>query len=474
MKGERASIDELDNPGWALDEFEGAPFPDRRLRQRVAAMASDFARHPGAPIPEACQTRARLCGAYRFIENDFVRPQQMLIGHRQASLSRWAREELVLAPSDTTSFNFSGREQTPGLGDIRTKTQPQARGLWLHSTLTFSAEGLPLGLVAARFWSRLPQAGPKPDRHQRPFAEKESVRWHESWKACRGALTQLPRPNRWVNITDMEGDIYEVFAGAQAQPSPRVELLIRSRHDRKLQGHERCLWEHLAAQPLAGKHRVRGPRHQKQPARQADLEVRFSEVLLQAPIRKKGQAPLRVWAVEAREVAAPQWVEPILWRLVSTLPVMTVEQAIEKVHWYSLRWGIEVFHKILKSVCHAEDPQLETAERLQRVLMLDMIVAWRIHLLTMAGRQNPDVAASEIFADSEWKALYCYIYRKRLAPIQAPPLGEMMQWIGRLGGFIRCKATPYPGSITLGRGLARLNDLAEMWTIQNTTHTKCN
>lgn len=195
-------------------------------------------------------------------------------------------------------------------------------------------------------------------------------------------------------------------------------------------------------------------------------------MLLEAPSRKRSQKPLPLWAVEAREVAVPQGVEPILWRLVSTLPVTTTEQAIEKVHWYSLRWGIEVFHKILKSVCHAEDPQLETAERLERVLMLEMIVAWRIHVLTMVGRQNPEIAASEVFAQSEWKALGCYIHRRRAAPAQPPRLGEMMQWIGRLGGFVRCKATPHPGSITLGRGLARLNDLAEMWVIQNTVHAK--
>jgi hypothetical protein len=472
MKTRGDFISELESPGWALEEFEQAPLPDRRLNRRAAIIAADFARHPGVPIPQACETRTKTNGAYAFVDNDFVHPQQMLIGHRQASLHRWAQESVVLAPSDTTSLNFSGRPETQGLGDISTKNQSKARGIWLHSTLTFSVNGLPLGLVAARFWVRLPTPEPRRDRHQRPYEEKESARWRESWKACRGALTQLPTPNLWVNITDMEGDIYEPLAAAQAQPEPRVELLVRSRHDRKLKDQEQRLWAHLAQRPMAGTHQVRVPRHQKQPARQAQLEIRFSQVLVEAPSRKKGRSPLPLWAVEAREVAAPQGIEPILWRLISTIPVNTVDQAIEKVHWYSMRWGMEVFHKILKSVCHAEEPQLETAQRLERVLMLDMIVAWRIDVLTMMGRQNPDLAASEIFEESEWKALYSYIHRNRLVPAQAPGLGEMMQWIGRLGGFVKCKATPNPGPITLARGLARLNDLAEMWAIQNTTHAK--
>ena len=465
-------MEALENPGWALEEFERAPFPDHRLIQRAVVVAADFARHPGAPIPQACFTEARMHGAYRFIENEMVRPQQMLIGHRQASLQRWAREPLVLAPADTTSFNFGAHPETEGLGDIGTKAHPQAQGLWLHSTLTFSATGLPLGLVSARFWARLPEPGPRLARHRRPFEQKESVRWRESWKACRGALAQLPQPNLWVNITDMEGDIYEVFAAAQSQPTPRVEVLVRSRHDRKLKDQEQRLWDHLAAQPLGGMYQVPVPRHEHQPPRQASLEVRFSEVLLEAPSRKRGQQPLRLWAVEAREAAAPQGVEPILWRLLSTLEVSTTQQAIEKVHWYSMRWGIEVFHKTLKSVCHAEDPQLQTAQRLERVLMLDMIVAWRINVLTMVGRQHPQMPANEIFAESEWKALHSYVHRDRIAPTRPPNLGDMTQWIGRLGGFVKCKATPHPGPITMARGLARLNDLAEMWALQNTPHAK--
>jgi Transposase DNA-binding/Transposase Tn5 dimerisation domain len=465
-------IDQLDRPGWATWEFELAPLMDRRLNRRAAIMARDFARHPGAPIPQACGTRSKTTAAYRFVENDFVRPQQMLIGHRQASLRRWAHEPVVLAPSDTTSLNYSSHPQTRGLGNIGSKKVPKAQGLFLHSTLTFTPAGLPLGLVAARFWARTKNSAHQPDRYHRPFRQKESARWWESWKACRGALVQLPRPNLWVNIADMEADIYEVFAAAQAQPDPRVELLVRSRHDRKLDAQEQRLWQSLASQPLADTMQVRVPRHGKSPARLASLQIRFSEMWLRAPRRKAGQGSLHLWAVEAREVAAPQGVELILWRLLSSLALSSAQEACQKVRWYAVRWCIEVFHKILKSVCHAEDPQVESAQRLERLLMIDLIVAWRIHVLTLVGRQNPDVAASELFGESEWKALYSYIHRDRSVPAQAPGLGQMMQWIGELGGFVKCKATPYPGSITLARGLARLDDLAQMWAIQNTIHAK--
>ena len=466
-------VDELDQADWAFREFTQAPLVDRRLKKRLSLIAGDFARHPGAPIPQACGTVARREGAYRFLENDFVEPRQILVGHRQATLGRLEREPVVLAVSDTTCFNYSHLPRTGGLGPIGTKGHPELRGLWLHSTLTFNPKGVPLGLLAAEFWSRPPEPDTPRNPHQIAFEQKESVRWRNSWRACQGALVQLHRPNLWVNVLDMEGDIYEVFAAALARTTPRVELLVRSEHNRNLLGQEQRLWEYLAQQPVSGTLQVRVPRQSAQPARLAVLEIRFSEVLVEAPSPKRRRPPLRLWGVAASEPFAPANAEPILWRLVTTLPVTTAQAAMEKVRWYALRWGIEVFHKIIKSVCRAEDSQLGTSQRLERVLMIDLVVAWRTNVLTLVGRQHPDIPASDYFTNCEWKGLYTFIHRCRWVPIQAPDLGQMMFWIGQLGGFVKCKANPHPGPITLARGLSRLSDIAETWAIQNTCHEKC-
>ena len=455
----------LDRADWAIREFEQAPLADRRLCKRLSAMAYDFARHPGGSIPQACSTEAEVKGAYRFIENDFVLPQQILAGHRQASLSRLAREEVVLAVSDSTAFNYSGLAQTQGLGPIGNKSRVGMRGLWLHSTLCFSSRGLPLGLLAAQFWSRPEGGSPERDLAKLPLEAKESVRWRQSFLACQGVLRQLAQSNLWVNLADMEGDIYEVFRAALAQSAPRVELLVRSQHNRQLVGQKQRLWEYLAQQPSADQVSVRVPRHPGQAARLATLQIRFAQTLLEAPAPRRRRPALPLWAVEAREPDPPRNTEAILWRLVTTLPLRSPTAAVEKVHWYALRWGIEVFHKIVKSVCRAEESQLQSAQRLERALMIDLVVAWRTHVLTLVARQDPDIAASDYFAECEWKGLYSYIYRTRSVPAQAPRLSEMMFWIGRLGGFLKCKANPYPGPISLARGLSRLSDMAEMWSI---------
>jgi hypothetical protein len=41
------------------------------------------------------------------------------------------------------------------------------------------------------------------------------------------------------------------------------------------------------------------------------------------------------------------------------LPVRSRREAIEKLEWYAMRWKIEVFHKILKSGCKAEESSSE-------------------------------------------------------------------------------------------------------------------
>jgi hypothetical protein len=470
--GQQDFTEGLDRADWALHEFEHAPLVDHRLCRRLSAMACDFARHPGGPIPQACSTKAEVKGAYRFIENDFVMPQQILAGHRQASLSRLAREAVVLAVSDSTAFNYSSLHQTQGLGPIGNQRHVGLRGLWLHSTLTFSPRGLPLGLVFAQFWSRPEAVSLGRDPNKLPFEEKESVRWRQSFLACQGALRQLAAPNLWVNLTDMEGDIYEVFRAALAQPAPRVELLVRSQHNRQLVGQKQRFWQYLAQQPSVDQLVVRVPRHPGQPARLATVQIRFTQTLLEAPAPRRRRSALPLWAVEAREINPPANTEALLWRLVTTLPVTTAAAAMEKVQWYSLRWGIEVFHKIVKSVCRAEESQLQTAQRLERALMIDLVVAWRTHVLTLVARQDPDIPASDYFAECEWKGLYSYIYRTRSVPAQTPRLSEMMFWIGRLGGFLKCKANPYPGPITLARGLSRLSDMAEMWSIHHVEHEK--
>jgi hypothetical protein len=74
--------------------------------------------------------------------------------------------------------------------------------------------------------------------------------------------------------------------------------------------------------------------------------------------------------VEGREINSPS-AEALHWRLVTTVRVTQFQEAIERLRWYEKRWVIEEFHRVLKSGCGAENRQLESVERLEKVSMLD-------------------------------------------------------------------------------------------------------
>ncbi|EQD59775.1 transposase IS4 family protein [mine drainage metagenome] len=148
------------------------------------------------------------------------------------------------------------------------------------------------------------------------------------------------------------------------------------------------------------------------------------------------------------------------------MPVETMEQALEKVEWYTKRWGIEVFHRTLKSGCKIEDRQLGNDHRIEACLAIDLVVAWRLFHLAKLGRETPDVPCTVFFEEHEWRALVTFHNRVPVAPEASPPtLRDAIRMVAALGGFLGRKGDGEPGNETLWRGIQRLDDLAAMWTI---------
>jgi hypothetical protein len=429
---------------------------------------TQFGEQPMASIPQACGQWPEIKAAYRFFDNEAVDPQQLLRPHRQATLGRMQGHKVVLAIQDTTTLNYSTHPATEGLGPISNNAD-KTLGLFVHATLALSTTGQPLGILAVAVQARnardFGRSRDAQQRNRRALAEKESQRWLDSLKVCQ-QIAPACATTVLVNIADREGDIYELFAQAlNRTESEPVHLLVRVQHNRQVEAAERLLWPHLASQPMAGRMEVKVPRRAGQVGRVSTLAIRFREVTVCAPLLKAGQPSLKLWAVEARELSPAKGQPPILWRLLTTLPVQTVEQARERVRWYAQRWQIEVFHKVLKSGCKIEQRQLETLARLQRVLMLDLIVAWRVMLLSKVAREIPKDSAGPWLLESEWQVLWCYMNPGQSPPAHAPELRQAVRWIGQLGGFIGRKSDGEPGPIVLWRGLQRLHDLTHAWVL---------
>jgi len=446
---------------WAQQEFARSTLPDERLQKRLIAMATDFAEHPTASIPQASGSWHRSKAAYRFFDNDGVQPEAILAGHVQATVQRMGSRPVVLCLQDTTPVNYSTHPRTQGLGPI-SNNRDKTLGLFLHCTLAVSPTGQPLGVLHARSWARTTATFGRSSnaRNRTPRAQKESQKWLDSFQACQGLAPQCPETTL-VNIADREGDLYDLFQQALA-PGSRVHCLVRAQHNRRVTHPQQYLWEQLAARRVSGHLEVQVPAKDGRPARLANLAVRFTKVDLQPPCLKEDQPPLSLWAVEARQVHTPKGAKPICWRLLSTLPVESFEAAGQKVRWYAQRWQIEVLHKVLKSGCQIEQRQLETVARLRRVLMLDLVVAWRVMSLCKAARETPQGLASDWLASEEWQALQAYTNEGK--PSRRPPtIGQAVRWIAQLGGFLARKSDGEPGPIVIWRGLSQLKAITKAW-----------
>jgi len=368
----------------------------------------------------------------------------------------------VLAVQDTTTLNYTAHPGTAGLGPINTKSD-QAVGLILHDTMAFSSEGTPLGLLDVQCWARDPEeAGKKAKRKELPIEQKESVKWLRSYRAL-AEVQQLCPHTTLVSVGDREADLHELFHEAQQTPSG-PKLLVRAERTRQRQveaaeaeAHE-YLWEKMPAEPVAGHQEVHIPRNGARAARTAKLEVRSASVTLRPP-KDKELADVPMWAVYAREVDSPPEVtSPLQWMLLTTVAVSSFAQAVERLRWYALRWGIEVYHRVIKSGCRIEDRQLNSADRIESCLAIDLVVAWRIYWLTKQSRETPDIPCDVVLNEDEWKVLYASV-RDEPPPSEPPSLRDAVRMIAKLGGFLGRKSDGDPGTTTLWRGLVRLANI---------------
>ncbi len=393
----------LSQSSWCDQEMAGLDLGDRRLARRATKILEARWAKPASTFYGSFEGWTPAKAAYGFIEHPspLISLDSLLAPHAQATRARMATEPVVLLVQDTTALNYTGLKQTPGLGPLG---EDKGRGLWLHSLLAFRPDGLPLGVLGVRCWARPEAQQAERGRNAKAIDEKESVRWVEAL-ALGGQTARMMRQTQVVVITDREGDIYEMHDQTQVGP-PNLHSLIRAQHDRNLEEHQK-LWAWMGAQPLGDTRTIDLPRHHGQAARKATVEVRWSRISIEAPRVgcKKGWPPLQLWAVWVHEPEPPNGQEAIDWMLLTDLPITNAHEAWEKVQWYCRRWGIEEWHRVLKSGCEVERREFKTVEHLQRVLAFDLIVAWRVMACLKAGRTHPELPATAFYTSVELAVL---------------------------------------------------------------------
>ena len=163
--------------------------------------------------------------------------------------------------------------------------------------------------------------------------------------------------------------------------------------------------------------------------------------------------------IHAEERGTPKNRKKIDWRLITDLPVQSRKDAIEKLEWYGLRWKIEVFHKILKSGCRAEESKLRTAQRLANLLSVFCILSWRVFWMTMLNRSASDASPDLALTEVEVGLLDHLMSDRDQKPLRRKTLSHYLTKIARLGGYLARANDPPPGNTVMWRGLSRLTDI---------------
>jgi hypothetical protein len=455
---------------WTEEEFSRVQFFDERLKHRLFTLAADFFAQPGELIPQASHgSAAKTKAAYRFFKNPQVDMPTLLRPHIESTIERIRSHPVILAVQDTTTLNYTAHPPE-GVGPIST-SENSAVGLVLHDTMAFTPEGTPLGLLNVQCWARdAEQAGKRHRRHQLPIEEKESVKWLVSYRAVAEAQKLCPH-TLLISVGDREADLYELFHEAAQDPhGPR--LLVRAERTRnrrvEQENEQEGLWPRMKAEAVAGTLQVAVPRRGSRPSRTAKLQVRFARVVLTPPTRSKA-SPLSVWAVYAREVDYTAEVkEPIDWMLLTTVETESFQHACQRLRWYSRRWGIEVYHRTIKSGCRIEDRRLNETESLEACLAIDLAVAWRVHWLTWVGREKPNAPCDQILNEDEWRVLSAWATGAMAET--APSAQEATRWIGKMGGWLARGKHDHPGTTCIWRGLVRLPTLVQGYLLALDVH----
>jgi hypothetical protein len=159
-----------------------------------------------------------------------------------------------------------------------------------------------------------------------------------------------------------------------------------------------------------------------------------------------------------REYHTPQNSEPVEWFLLTTLAIESAEDALACVTWCKLRWRIEDWHRVLKLGCGIEKLQHKTAKQLKRVIAMNMVAAWRIMLMTLLGREAPELPCDILFSDIEIKISEVYAQKNMQCP---ETLGVAIKIVAKMGGYLGRKNDPDPGRQIMWRGYNYLQAMSE-------------
>ncbi len=457
-------------------DFTGI-FNDKRLEKRGEKIVDDIANKESAVLNQFSDNRADLVGASRFFDNDSV-TEKALIEATSNRCTKSCKNKHILALQDTTEVNYENHRGK--LCETDNQLGPAGNnkdiGFFTHPVLALDRKtGFPLCIPYVHIWNRDWDKGTKLERNYNslPIEEKESYRWIDCSNETKEVLEEAASV---TIIADREGDIYEEFVEV---PDDKTDLLIRSYHNRNLYDKDVKLFEHLDNQECQGGYilEIKSGQKKRKP-RKAKMEVRYDKVKIAKPSKSnKKDYPdyVELYAIETREIdeTVPEGEERVLWRLLTTHKIESLEDALEAIYWYSLRWRIEeLFRTLKRKGLNLESSQLESGKALKKLALMALNAA--LIIMQLVGDRDGEAGESGelVFSEKELECLkevgksYEGKTEKQKNPFEESSLAWSAWIIGRMGGWKGYRKAGPAGPITMRRGLERFSILFRGWLLR--------
>lgn len=454
----------LFNPDqWAADHFEHANLGDKRRADRLTRVASQMASGSGKSLAQTCLgDECKLEGSYRLIRNDKVSPSVI----RAAGFEHTARVASdvpeILAIEDTTSLSYK-HSVASELGKLG-KVTDTSRGWWVHSVMLLdSYTSRTLGLIHQDWWCRPDKLG--------DADEKESGKWADASYFIRQRLKE--QMSRVISVCDREADILSYLSDKQLH---NERFVVRAKHSRTLVD-DKKLFEHMDAQPITGGYTVTIPQKgmkvargktKNRPSRTAKLTIKSSSVTVNC----NGQEH-KFNVVYAQELSGVQGQDKLLWMLLTSEPIDTLQQQLHIIDIYTTRWRIEDFHKAWKTGAGVERLRMTSPDNLERaasilgfigirLLQLREVMTLPVYLRKKGKIEEAfgleEQSCSSVLEEDEWRILMQHYKPRGHKGKKAPSMKRAYQSIARLGGFTDTKRTGMASWTTVWEGWDTLQE----------------
>jgi len=419
-----------------------------------------MAEHPAQSLPQQMGSPVELRGAYYLLNHPGATLRQLSQQHWEQTRQAASQPTIVvLFIQDTTELDYTKHSTKEGLGPIG---DGRGRGLLLHSTLAVVPDATPqiLGLAHQQVVLRKPVVKPRPNYTSTPEGQV--------WAVAAEAIGKAPESEGvlWVHVGDRGSDDFRFMHTCDQADKHFLIRVLRNRlleWDQEEIGPEmRKLVDFARTRSAQHHYELDIPAQRYRPARCAQMCLSWDQVTIPAPQRGppelRHQPSIRAWVIRVWEVNAPAEVEePIEWILITSVATTTVDEAKERVTWYTHRWLAEDYHQCLKTGCAIEKRQLDHGDDIGRLLGFLGPIAVRLLQMRNFARIEPQVPAVQHVAP----LMIDILMRKLQLPVtESLTMGDFWRGVAQLGGHQGRPGDGPPGWKIIWRGWLYLSDLA--------------